>query len=49
MMPPIALSSVDLPEPFWPMSPTVEPAWIVTLTSSSAQKSWRCFRPRGRA
>ena len=31
MMPPIALSSVLLPEPLGPMSPTVVPAAIETL------------------
>ncbi len=39
MIPPIALSSVDLPDPFAPTRPIVSPWAMSTDTSRSAQKS----------
>ena len=41
-MPPMSLSSVLLPEPFGPSRPTVVPAWISSVTSSTAVYSCRC-------
>ena len=38
-MPAISLSSVDLPEPLWPIRPYVVPRGISSETSRSAQKS----------
>src|SRR6266540_303511 len=41
-MPASILSSVDLPEPFWPISPNVVPRSMLNVTSRSAQNSsWR--------
>src|SRR4051812_49194321 len=44
MMPPIALSSVLLPEPLGPIRPTVVPEEMARSTSRRAQKSSRCWR-----
>ena len=41
-MPPMSLSSVLLPEPLWPMRPTVVPASIVEVDVLAAPRS-----PRG--
>ena len=38
-MPAMHFSSVDLPEPFWPMTPNTSPSGTSKVTSWSAVKS----------
>src|SRR4051794_41960900 len=45
-MPPITLSRVDLPEPLWPMRPSVLPASSSNEMSCRAQNSSACFFER---
>ena len=41
-------SSVVLPEPLWPISPSDSPSWTSNATSRSAQKSSARMRPESR-